>query len=323
VITGASSGVGRATARAFASKGARLALVARGAEGLEQVQGEVERLGAEALALPADVASAEQVEAAAAAAEERFGPPDVWVNSAMVSVFAPVAELRPEEIEQVTRVTYLGTVHGTLSALRHMLPRNRGTIVQVGSALAQRSIPLQAAYCAAKHAVDGFTESLRCELLHDASRVRVTRVQLPALNTPHFSVVRTRLPRHPKPVPPIYQPEIAARAVVWAAEHPRRELRVGFSTTKALLANKVVPGLLDRYLARKGYEAQQTGRAVDPDRPNNLWASVPTDDSHGIFDSEAHSRSPQLWLATHRSWIAGLAGGLLAAALAAERQRES
>jgi short-subunit dehydrogenase len=269
VITGASSGVGRAAAREFARRGGRLALLARGADGLEAARREAQDLGGRALAFPLDVSDAEAVEAAAAITEEQLGPIAVWVNNAMVSVFSPVAELTAEEVQRVTEVTYLGCVHGTLTALRRMRPRDQGVIVQVGSALAYRAIPLQAAYCAAKHAIEGFTESLRCELLHEDSGVQVTMVQLPALNTPHFSVVRTRLPRHPKPVAPIFQPEVAARAVVWAAEHPRRELWVGASTVKALFGNKLAPGLFDRYLARAGYDAQQTHQSIRHERPDN------------------------------------------------------
>jgi NAD(P)-dependent dehydrogenase (short-subunit alcohol dehydrogenase family) len=314
-ITGASSGVGRACAREFARRGACIGLIARGRDGLEAARREVEELGARALVFTLDVADAEAVEAAAAAIEEQLGPIDVWVNNAMLSVFSPIAELSAEEIRRVTEVTYLGYVHGTLSALRRMRPRNRGVIVQVGSALAFRAIPLQAAYCAAKHAIEGFTEALRCELLHDESNVRVTMVQLPALNTPHFSVVRTRLPRHPKPVPPIFQPELAARAIAFAAEHPRRELWVAGSTVRALLGNKLAPGLLDRYLARNGYAAQQTEKPVEPNRADNLAGPLPGDrGAHGIFDGEAHAQSLQLLVMTQRRLLT--AGALAAAATA-------
>ena len=314
-ITGASSGVGRACAREFARRGACIGLIARGRDGLEAARREVEELGARALVFTLDVADAEAVEAAAAAIEEQLGPIDVWVNNAMLSVFSPIAELSAEEIRRVTEVTYLGYVHGTLSALRRMRPRNRGVIVQVGSALAFRAIPLQAAYCAAKHAIEGFTEALRCELLHDESNVRVTMVQLPALNTPHFSVVRTRLPRHPKPVPPIFQPELAARAIAFAAEHPRRELWVAGSTVRALLGNKLAPGLLDRYFARNGYAAQQTEKPVEPNRADNLAGPLPGDrGAHGIFGGEAHARSLQLLAMTQRRLLT--AGALAAAATA-------
>jgi NAD(P)-dependent dehydrogenase (short-subunit alcohol dehydrogenase family) len=315
VITGASSGVGRATARAFAAGGAHLALLARGREGLDAARVEVEQAGGEALILATDVTDPDAVDKAADAVEREYGPLDVWVNNAMVSVFSPVAQLEPEEIRRVTETTYLGTVYGTLAALRRMLPRGRGAIVQVGSALAYRGIPLQAAYCGAKHAIQGFTESLRTELLHDRSGVKVTMVQLPALNTPHFSVVKSRLPRHPQPVPPIYQPEIAAEAIVWAADNPdRRELWVGGSTVRTLLADKVAPGLLDRYLARAGYDAQQTDKPVEPDRPSNLWEPVPGDrGTHGIFEAEARAGSMQLWLARHRALLLGAGAAALVA----------
>ena len=306
VITGASSGVGRACATAFARRGADLALLARGVDGLEAAAGEARALGVRAIAIPTDVADAAQVEEAAERTELELGAIDLWVNNAMLSVFSPVKELQAEEVRRVTEVTYLGYVHGTLAALRRMLPRDEGVIVQVGSALAYRAIPLQAAYCAAKHAIEGFTESLRCELLHDNSGVRVTMVQLPALNTPHFDVVRSRLPRHPKPVPPIFEPEVAADAVVWAADHPRREVVVGFSTLRALLANKIAPGFLDRYLARSGYDSQQTDEAVEPDRPDNLWDPVPGDrGAHGIFADEARRRSLQFSATKHRQALAG------------------
>jgi NADP-dependent 3-hydroxy acid dehydrogenase YdfG len=317
VITGASSGVGRACAREFARRGARVGLIARGRDGLEAAQHE---LGSGALVLEADVADASQVENAAARVEQELGPIDVWVNNAMLSVFAPIKELEPDEIRRVTETTYLGTVYGTMAALARMLERDRGVIVQVGSALAYRAIPLQAAYCGAKHAIEGFTESLRCELLHDKSNVRVTMVQLPALNTPHFNVVRSRVPRHPKPVPPIYQPELAARAIVWAAEHPRRELWVARSTVMAVVANKLAPGLVDRYLARTGYDAQQTDEAVDPDRPDNLEDALPGDrGAHGIFDAEARNRSLQLWAAEHRRALATASAAIAAAVWAARR----
>lgn len=301
VVTGASSGVGRATARAFAAEGARLGLVARGAEGLAAAKVEVEETGSEALTFLIDVAAADEVEQAAREIERRFGRVDVWVNSAMLSVFSPVRELEADEVRRVTEVTYLGAVNGTLAALRRMLPRDRGVIVQVGSALAFRAIPLQAAYCGAKHAIEGFTESLRTELMHDRSRVCVTLVHLPAVNTPHFDVVKTRLPRRPRPVAPVYEPELAARAIVWAAKHPRRALRVGRGTTAAILGNRVVPGLADRYLARIGYDAQQADEPVEPGRRDNLWDPLPGDrGAHGSFGREARRRSPQLWLATHR-----------------------
>jgi NAD(P)-dependent dehydrogenase (short-subunit alcohol dehydrogenase family) len=295
VITGASAGVGRATVRAFAKHGASVAMLARDHDGLDGAAKDVEAAGANALSLAVDVADADAVERAASTVERDLGPIDVWVNNAMVSVFAPVHELDPDEIRRVTEVTYLGTVHGTLAALHRMRPRERGTIVQVGSALAHRSIPLQSAYCAAKHAVEGFTESLRCELLHDDVGVRVTMVQLPGLNTPHFDLARSRLPHHPQPVPPIYQPEVAADAIVWASEHAPKELKVGLSSVLAIYANRVAPALVDRYLARNGYLSQQTDEPADRDRPDNLFTAVPGDHgAHGAFDARAHARAWQL-----------------------------
>jgi len=304
--------VGRATVQAFARRGARLGLIARGADGLEAARKEVEQLGGSAIVFAVDVAHAEKVEEAAARVEEEFGPIDIWVNNAMVSVFSPVKEMTAEEFQRVTEVTYLGVVYGTLAAVRRMLPRDRGSIVQVGSALAYRGIPLQAAYCGAKHAIQGFTESLRCELLHDKSNVRVTMVQLPAMNTPQFSWVKSRLPRKPQPVPPIYQPELAAEAIIYAAYQNRREMEVGMSTVLAVEGNKVFPGLMDRYLARTNYEAQQTDQPVEADRRDNLWTPVPGDHgAHGTFDNRAGNSSPQLWANMNRRWLA-LAGGALA-----------
>jgi NAD(P)-dependent dehydrogenase (short-subunit alcohol dehydrogenase family) len=324
VITGASAGVGRATVRAFARRCAHLGLIARGCDGLEGARREVEALGGKALVLPTDVADADQVEAAAAAVEEQLGPIDIWINDAMVSVFSPVKEMTPEEFRRVTEVTYLGYVYGTLAALKRMLPRDRGVIVQVGSALAYRGIPLQAAYCGAKHAIQGFMDSLRCELLHDGSHVQVTMVQMPALNTPQFGWVKSRLSHKAQPVPPIFQPEVAAEAIVWAADHPRREFLVGFSTVKAVIGNKLVPWLGDWYLARQGYAAQQTDEPADPYRTHNLWQPVPGDHgAHGTFDARARDTSLQLWADTHRGWLAvaglGLAG-VLYAALAKNRR---
>jgi NAD(P)-dependent dehydrogenase (short-subunit alcohol dehydrogenase family) len=311
VVTGASAGVGRATVRAFAEEGAWLGLIARGRDGLEAAKREVERAGGRALVLPLDVADADAVEDAAARVEAELGPIDIWVNNAMVTVFSPITEMTAEEFRRVTEVTYLGYVHGTLSALRRMLPRDHGVIVQVGSALAYRAIPLQSAYCAAKHAVSGFTESLRTELLHDGSKVRVTEVHLPALNTPQFGWNKTRLPRQPQPVPPIYQPEVAARGIVYAAHHPRRELWVGWPTVQAILADKIAPGLADRYLAKTGYEGQQHNGPVAPDRPVNLWEPVPGDHgAHGSFGDRAKRSSRQLWLTTHRGTVALAAAGV-------------
>jgi len=319
VITGASAGVGRATVRAFAEQGAHIGLVARNREALENARQEVEALGGRALVLPTDVADQEAVEAAAARVEDELGPIDVWVNNAMCSVFSPVKEMKPEEYKRVTDVTYLGYVWGTLAALRRMLPRDRGAIVQVGSALAYRGIPLQSAYCAAKHAIQGFCDSLHSELLHDGSRVHLCMVQMPALNTPQFSWVKSRLPRKPQPVPPIFQPEVAARAIVYAAHHRRREIYVGWPTVKAVVGNKMAAGYADHYLARNGYDAQQYDGFADPDRPNNLWKPVPGDHgAHGQFDDRATYHSPQLWSNLHRGILAavgavGLAGVLWAA----------
>jgi NAD(P)-dependent dehydrogenase (short-subunit alcohol dehydrogenase family) len=320
VITGASAGVGRATVRAFARRGARLGLLARGRDGLQAAAAEVEQLGGSALVLPVDVASAGQVEDAAARVEEAFGPIDVWVNNAMLSVFSPVREMKAEEYRRVTEVTYLGVVHGTLAALRRMLPRDRGAIVQVGSALAYRGIPLQSAYCAAKHAIQGFMDSLRCELIHDGSRVQVSCVHMPALNTPQFGWVKSRLPNKAQPVPPIFQPEVAAEAIVWAAHHDRRELWVGFPTVKAIVADRIAPGLLDRYLAQAGYASQQTAEREDPDRPHNLWEPVAGDaGAHGTFGDRASDASLQAWAARNRGWLAAAACGAAAALLAAGR----
>jgi NAD(P)-dependent dehydrogenase (short-subunit alcohol dehydrogenase family) len=305
VITGASAGVGRAAVREFASRGADVGLLARDADGLDAAAKEVAAFGRRAVAVPTDVADPEQVEAAAAQIEEQLSPIDVWVNNAMTSVFAPFTEIEPEEFRRVTEVTYLGFVFGTRAALRRMLPRDHGTIVQVGSALAYRGIPLQSAYCGGKHAIEGFTESVRTELFHDKSKVWLTMVQMPALNTPQFEWVLSRLPGSPQPVPPIYQPEVAARAIAWAATHRRRQLWVGAPTVATVLANKVAPGLLDRYLGRTGYKSQQTSQAADPGRPNNLWAPVPGDHgAHGPFDDRAHPRSPQLWASAHRGMVA-------------------
>ena len=304
VITGASAGVGRATTRKFARLGARIALLARGTDGLEVAQREVEELGGTAIVVPVDVANAEQVEAAAARVEIDLGKIDIWINNAMASVFSPIKKMTPEEFRRVTEVTYLGCVYGTLAALKRMLPRDHGTIVQVGSALAYRGIPLQSAYCAAKHAIQGFCDSLRCELLHDKSGVRLTMLQLPALNTPQFGWVKSRLPRKAQPVPPIFQPEVAAEAIYFAAHNPRREFYVGLPSVKAIVANKIAPGLLDHYLARTGYGAQQYDGPEDHNRPDNLWQPVPGDHgAHGAFDARASNWSPQLWTSEHRTWI--------------------
>jgi len=313
VITGASAGVGRATAQRFAKEGARIGLIARGIDGLEGARRDVEKLGGKALVIPVDVADADKVEAAAARIEAELGEIDIWINNAMTSVFAPIKEMTPEEFRRVTEVTYLGYVYGTLAALKRMLPRNRGVIVQVGSALAYRGIPLQSAYCAAKHAVQGFCDSLRCELLHDKSHVRLTMVQLPALNTPQFGWVKSRLARKAQPVPPIFQPEVAAEAIYFAAHNPKREFYVGLPSLEAIVANKIAPGFLDQYLARTGYDSQQHDGPEEPNRPNNLWQPVPGDHgAHGAFDARARSWSPQLWTSEHRTLmsLAALALGI-------------
>jgi NAD(P)-dependent dehydrogenase (short-subunit alcohol dehydrogenase family) len=308
LVTGASGGVGRAVARAYGTRGASVTLVARGEEGLEAAARDVRGAGGTALVAPTDVADFDEVSAAADAAENAFGPIDVWVNNAFSSVFAPFDEISAAEYRRTTEVSYLGFVFGTRVALDRMKPRNHGTIVQVGSALAYRGIPLQSAYCGAKHAIQGFTESLRCELLHDHSRVRITMVQLPAMNTPQFSWVLSRLPRRPQPVPPIYQPELAARAIVRAADHPgRREYWVGASTAATLIANAVAPGILDRYLARTGYRSQQTQQAASPDQSTNLWQPVDQVVDYGAqgrFSSEAHDADPQVWASQHHGLLA-------------------
>ncbi|MCB0940486.1 MAG: SDR family oxidoreductase [Mycobacterium sp.] len=310
VVTGASGGIGRATARAFAARGAHVALLARGQQGLDAAAAEVESAGGKALPLSVDVADADAVEAAAAEAERAFGPIDVWVNVAFTSVFSPFSKISPDEFRRVTEVSYLGYVYGTMSALQRMLARDHGAIVQVGSALAYRGIPLQTAYCGAKHAIQGFNEALRCELLHDHSNVRVTMVQMPAVNTPQFTWVLSRLPKHPQPVPPIYQPEVAARAVLYAADHPhRREYWVGGSTAGTLLGNKIAAGVLDRYLARTGYKSQQTDQPHASGQPVNLWQPADGIDghdygAHGVFDSRSTGHSYQLWASQHHGIVA-------------------
>ena len=318
VITGASAGVGRATARAFARQGAAVALLARGEAGLEGARREVEALGGRALVVPTDVADAEQVEAAAALVERELGPIDIWINNAMNSVFSPVKEMKAEEYRRVTEVTYLGMVHGTLAALDRMLPRNRGKIVFVGSALAYRGIPLQSAYCAAKHAIQGFFDSLRTELLHDQSGVSITMVHLPAINTPQFRWVKSRLPRKAQPVPPILQPEVAADAIVFAADSNRREVWLGWPTVKAIAGNRVAPWYADRYLAQKGFDSQQIEEPEDPNRRHNLWEPVDDDTdygAHGVFDARSAASTNQLWLVKNRPALT-VGGALLAVAAA-------
>jgi NAD(P)-dependent dehydrogenase (short-subunit alcohol dehydrogenase family) len=316
VITGAAAGVGRATAQMFAkTEGAHIGLIARGLEGLEGARRDVEALGGRALILPCDVADAEAVEAAAAAVEREFGPIDVWVNVAMTSVFSFIKDMTAAEFKRVTEVCYLGYVNGTLAALKRMLPRNRGHIIQVGSALAYRGIPLQAAYCASKHAIQGFMDSLRAELIHDKSRIVAVMVQMPALNTPQFDWCKSRMPNKAQPVPPIYQPEIAAQAIVFASKNKRREIYVGLPTVIAIIGNKLFPRLGDLYLGKTGVKGQQTKEKADPDKPNNLYEPVGGDPgAHGRFDQRAHAFSPQLWTDMHRNWIVGgVALGVFAA----------
>lgn len=324
VITGASAGVGRAIAREFAKRGAHIGLLARGRAGLEGAHRDVERLGGKAIAISTDVADPAQVFKAREQVERRFGPIDIWVNVAMASVFSPIKEMTPDDYQRVTNVTYLGYVYGTLAALKTMLPRNHGTIVQVGSALAYRSIPLQSAYCAAKHAIVGFTDSLRCELIHDHSNVHVTCVHLPAMNTPQFEWVKSRLKLKAQPVPPIYEPEVAARAIYWAAHRRRREVWVGKSTTEAILGQKFIPGILDSYLGKTGYKSQQIAEPEDPKRRNNLYE--PVDDKkdhglHGTFGNRATNTSEQVWLDLHRGWIVGGAALVGGAVLLGWRKR--
>ena len=317
VVTGASAGVGRAIAHAFAKRGAHVALLARGQAGLEGARQEVESFGGKALVLPTDVADHEQVEAAAEAVERELGPIDVWVNDAMATVFAPFLQVTPEEFKRATEVTYLGAVYGTMAALKRMTARDRGKIVQVGSALAYRAIPLQAAYCGAKFGIRGFTDSIRTELLHDKSKVQITMVQLPGVNTPQFNWCRSKLPDHPMPVPPIYQPEIPAEAVYWAAHHRRRELWVGYSAVLAILGNTLAPSFADRYLGKTGFSGQQiSDMPVSAERPDNLFEPVPNAATHGMFDDQAKVRSSQLWATTHRAVVAGALAGIAAAGMA-------
>lgn len=328
VVTGASAGVGRATVMEFAKKRYKIGLIARGVEALNEVKSEVEELGGEALVIPADVADAQQMEQAAAQVEEVFGPIDIWVNNAMTSVFSPVKEMQAEEYKRVTDVTYLGQVYGTLAALKRMLPRNKGSIVFVGSALAYRGIPLQSSYCAAKHAVQGFFDSLRTELLHDKSKVNVTMVQLPALNTPQFDWVKTRLPNRARPMGKIYQPEVAARAIAYAGEHKRREMYVGIPTIQAIVGNKIAPWLGDIVLAKTGYEGQQTSEPENRQKEHNLWDSVKgKHNTHGGFDDLATYKSPELWFSMNKRKIgAGLLAGAVATgaawAFAAKKTKE-
>ncbi len=319
VVTGASAGLGRAIVREFAKHGAHLGLIARGRDGLEGARREVEEAGGRALVLPCDVADEKAVNEAAERVERELGPIDIWVNDAFAGVFAEFKDVTPEEYRRVTEVTYLGQVWGTRAALQRMLKRDRGVIVSVGSALAYRSIPLQSAYCGAKHAIRGFLASLRCELLHNGSQIKITEVHMPALNTPQFRWVLSHLPRRPQPVPPIFQPEVGARAVHYAAHHPRREFHVGSSAVLAIVANKMAPEAADHYLAKTAYDAQQYDGADDPNRPNNLWQPVPGDHgAHGDFDERATAVSYQAWAERHRKWIA-LGVAAIAGAVAVKR----
>ena len=325
VVTGASAGVGRATVREFARHGADIGLLARGVEGLEAARREVEALGGRALVLPADVADPDMVEAAAARVEAELGPIDVWINNAFAGVFARFADLSPEEFRRVTEVTYLGQVHGTRAALKRMVPRDRGSVVLVGSALAYRGIPLQSAYCGAKHALQGFQDSVRAELLHDRSRVNLVMVQLPALNTPQFDWVRARLPGRPQPLGAVYQPEVAARAIWFAAHARRKEVVVGAPALEAIAGDKLASGLLDRYLANTAVEGQYDNVPIGPGRTDNLFQPVPGDHgAHGRFSERARTRSPQLWASRHRGWLAGaLAVGAATTLAMSVRRRRS
>jgi NADP-dependent 3-hydroxy acid dehydrogenase YdfG len=325
-VTGASAGLGRAIAHAYAKRGAKIGLIARNPEALEAAKEECERLGGRAICLPTDVADADAVERAADAIEEAFGPIDVWVNDAMVSVFSPVKEMTAADYKRVTDVLYLGFVHGTLAALKRMLQRDRGTMIQIGSALSYRSIPLQSAYCACKHAINGFTDSLRCELYHDKSNVKITAVQMPAMNTTQFDWVKNRMPDETQPVPPIFEPEVAAEVVYAAgvAKNPRREYWVGSPTVLAIVGQKFIPGLLDKYLGRTGYDSQQIkGQPQAPDAPNNLYQYVPGRHSaRGKFGDRSKNSSGEVFVTLHRGWFA-LGAALLASAgvIAVARKR--
>ena len=323
VITGASGGVGRATARLLATRGAKIALLARGKEGLEGARREVEARGGQAIAIPTDVSQFDQMQSAADAIERKFGCVDLWINNAMVSMYSPFMKMTPTEFRHIVEVTFLGQVYGTHCALRQMMSRDRGVIIQVGSALAFRSIPLQSAYCASKHAIQGFTESLRSELIHEKSKVRVTLVNMPALNTTQFIWTKNKMPNKARPAGTIFQPEIAAQAILFAAENDRREVMVGYTTVEATLGEKVVPGLLDRYLAKAAWEGAMLPERTDPNQVDNFWQAVPADHgSHGEFDKLAWNFSPQLWATKNRTALLGglaLAGVGLAASLLRRR----
>ncbi|HET8551906.1 MAG TPA: SDR family oxidoreductase [Gammaproteobacteria bacterium] len=322
VITGATAGVGRATARAFAKRGACVALLARDTERLEATRSEVDALGGKGLGISTDVADAAAVERAAQEIESKLGEIDIWVNAAMVTIVAPFDEIASEEYKRVTDVTYLGNVNGTMAALKRMLPRDRGTIIQVSSALAYHSVPLQSPYCGAKHAINGYTESLRSELMHRNSAVRVTTIDMPGLNTPQFDWALNRMPKRPRPVAPVYQPEVAARAIVWAAHHNRRRLYVGLSSLLMIWLDKFAPGLLDRYMAKSAVSGQMTSEPADPDHPDNLWQPVSGDHgARGRFSDEAHEHSIQFWATTHRSWLMMVGTAVAAGAVYAGMHR--
>lgn len=309
VITGATGGVGRATAWEFAKQGAKIALLSRGVEQLEATKKEVEQLGGEALPIPCDVGNYEDVENAAERTEQVFGSIDVWVNNAMNSVFAPFKEIHPDEFKRVTEVTYLGQIYGARAALKRMLPRNRGSIIFVGSALAYRGIPLQSAYCGAKHGIQGFYDSLRTELMHDNSKIKTCMVQLPAMNTTQFGWVLSRLPNKPKPMGKVYEPEVAARAIVYAAAHNRREIYVGYPTFKAIYGNKIAAWYADKVLADTGFDGQQTNQPDNANRKNNVWQPVPEDrGAYGEFGPVAHKKSFTLWVSLHRNLVRTIAG---------------
>ncbi len=324
VITGAGAGVGRAVATEFARNGCDVALLSRDPQRLDHAAAELAGFGGRALAIPTDVADAKAVDAAAERVERELGPIDVWVNVAMATVFAPVHQLTPEEFQRGTAVTYLGQVHGTMAALRYMRPRNRGSIVSVGSALAYRSVPLQSIYCGAKFAIRGFLDALRSELYHDKIKITLTSVDLPAINTPQFDWARNKTGRKAQPVPPIFQPEVAARAIYFGAFHPRRQIWVGFPTVKAILANRIAPGLLDRYLAKSGYTGQLSDQPSDPDAPGNLFEPVAgAYGAHGRFDERARTSSWEMVASRHHraAWAAALVGLAIGAHLLARRLR--
>jgi short-subunit dehydrogenase len=325
VVTGASGGVGRAVVRKLGAQGAKIGLLARGHDGLEGARRDVEKGGGQAIALPTDVSDAKQVEAAAQAVEERFGPIDVWINDAMVSMYAPFIHMAPDEFKHIVEVTFLGQVYGTHCALKRMMPRDRGVIIQVGSALAYRSIPLQSAYCASKHAIEGFTESVRSELIHQKSRVRISMVNLPGVNTTQFEWTKNRLPHKPRPTGPIFQPEVAADAIIWTIDNARRQVNVGWPTVKAVVGEKFIPDALDHYLAHAAWEGAQLPAPADPNHQDNFWEPLRGDHgSHGPFDEQARTHSSQLWMTKNRRWLTALAGlGIGAAAVALARGREN